>query len=56
MADLAVEVEAKDCLFCSFGEIPDRAIVPYPLCLKHMDILCFILDKANIPHSIEEAD
>lgn len=46
--DVAVEVAPIDCLWCNYGEIPEDAEPPFPLCLKCLDIALFILQKADL--------
>ena len=52
----AIEVEPDNCLLCQYGEIPDDANIPFELCVKHLDITKFILDKANIPCIADRMD
>lgn len=47
-AIFAVECEPDECPFCLYGELGDDTI-PIKLCVKHLDITRFILDKADIP-------
>ena len=44
----AIECEADECPFCLYGELVDDTI-PLRLCVKHLDIAMFILEKAAIP-------
>ena len=55
--DVVVGEEAaiEDCLYCQFGAIPDDALLPFPLCVKHLDVAAFVLEKAHIPVKAEWA-
>jgi len=56
MADLCVESSPDECLYCLYGGIPDGEEPPFPICPKHIDIVRFILDKADISNWIEFED
>ncbi len=50
---IAREVEPGECLYCLYGEIPVNAEAPFNICLKHIDITLFILEKAGLHPRIE---
>ena len=54
-AIFAIECESTECPFCLYGELGD-AQIPLRLCVKHLDITMFILDKANIPCEADRFD
>ena len=54
MGIIAQEVYPDECVFCLYDEIPVGGKPPFGVCTKHLDILCFSLDKAQIPNRIYE--
>lgn len=55
-AIFAIECEPVECPFCLYGELGDEDKIPLRLCVKHLDVTMFILDKADIPCEADRFD